>query len=340
MPTVRCRPSHGSHSPSSSSSVRASSRRVRNVVRTTSSRAHGTRVAHRAANMHRASCVSTASHAVVPCLLVLACVLLTAFRPTLSLLHISVSLHGKSWPSPTDFHTFYVVHKLITHAGSPVHALKSVRPQPIARGPSHALTTNKTCHARENESPEKKEAVRVVLRLEETTSNTSAASTTSTAANVRTFAPMCAQRQPRQPPMCAHSHQCAHILPGPPMCAHFPPRPNVRTSMSGANVRTLARLSRLRMCAHFAAQMCAHSGAGLPDVRTFSPCASKCAHVEAVEVADVEVTSSHCNMPCTPRDGALDATHELALTETVDLPPAFARAAHDSTGAFAPQLRC
>ena len=62
----------------------------------------------------------------------------TAFRPPLFFAHISVSLHGKSYPSPTGFHTFYVVHILITHAGSPVHALKSVRPRSIPRGPSHA----------------------------------------------------------------------------------------------------------------------------------------------------------------------------------------------------------
>ena len=31
-------------------------------------------------------------------------------------------------------------------------------------------------------------------------------------------------------------------------------------------------------------------------------------------------------------ESALDATHELALTETVDLLPAFTRAAHDAEG--------
>ena len=65
----------------------------------------------------------------------------TAYRTPFFSGTISVSLYGKSYYPPTDFHTFYVVHnhKLITHAGSPVHALKSVRPEPIARGPSHAL---------------------------------------------------------------------------------------------------------------------------------------------------------------------------------------------------------
>ena len=60
--------------------------------------------------------------------------------PPLFFDHISVSLHGKSYPQPTGFHTFYVVRILITHAGSPLHALKSVRPRSIPRGPSHALT--------------------------------------------------------------------------------------------------------------------------------------------------------------------------------------------------------
>ena len=64
----------------------------------------------------------------------------TAYRTLLFFAAISVSLYGKSGPAPTGFHTFYIVHKLITHAGSPVHAHKSVRPEPIARGPSHALT--------------------------------------------------------------------------------------------------------------------------------------------------------------------------------------------------------
>ena len=62
----------------------------------------------------------------------------TAFRTPLFSVHISVSLYGKSWPSPTGFHTFYVVRILITRAGSPMHALKSVRPHSIPRGPSHA----------------------------------------------------------------------------------------------------------------------------------------------------------------------------------------------------------
>ena len=38
----------------------------------------------------------------------------TAFRHPLFFAHISVSLYGKSWPSPTGFHTFFVVRTLIT----------------------------------------------------------------------------------------------------------------------------------------------------------------------------------------------------------------------------------
>ena len=38
----------------------------------------------------------------------------TAFRMALFFGHISVSLYGKSYNTPTGFHTFYVVHILIT----------------------------------------------------------------------------------------------------------------------------------------------------------------------------------------------------------------------------------
>ena len=65
----------------------------------------------------------------------------TAFRTPLFSVHISVSLHGKSYPPPTGFHTFYVVHILITTCWES-YACSKIGPAPLdpARSLARYLT--------------------------------------------------------------------------------------------------------------------------------------------------------------------------------------------------------
>ena len=74
----------------------------------------------------------------------------TAFRMALFFGHISVSLYGKSWPPPTGFHTFYVVHILITTCWVSSTCSKI---GPARLDPARSLAcSNKAFHRRENKS--------------------------------------------------------------------------------------------------------------------------------------------------------------------------------------------